>query len=278
MSDSESDSGDHKSDPDFEIKKVIGGKFYKKIHTFSVNQEMCMLADRRMTSIRQHSDQLRSLAREKIAASPTTIFRRREKVRMKALERCQLEIKSCSAMQLCYDGRVINSLDRYVFVGQLLDDQNKKCERIVGVKTFPKGTSVTGEILFSTIIDEVCGDTLNKVYSVMADTTAVNTGRVSGVNKRLADYFSLTIGHGIHTLECLFHVNEIYLSHVIRFIEGGKKGPRALEDGALLNIIKTIQKPVLNDLIPCDTVTILITKIAALHIKKGKNGRQQFPQ
>ncbi|CAK8680277.1 unnamed protein product [Clavelina lepadiformis] len=69
-----SNLGDCKSDPDFEIKKVIGEKFYKKIHMFSVNQEMCILADHRMTSIRQHSDQLGSLRRDKIAASPTTIF------------------------------------------------------------------------------------------------------------------------------------------------------------------------------------------------------------
>ena len=42
----------------------------------------------------------------------------------------------------------------------------------------------------------------------MADTTAINTGKKSGVNKRLQDYIMENVGHDIHTLECLFHVNE----------------------------------------------------------------------
>ena len=66
-----------------------------------------------MTSIRQQSDQLLAYGGAAIAASPSTIFRNREKIRMKALEQAEVQLKACSFMQLCYDGRVINKSDRY---------------------------------------------------------------------------------------------------------------------------------------------------------------------
>ena len=71
----------------------------------------------------------------------------------------------------------------------------------------------------------------------MADITALNTGKKSGINTRLVKYFNKTIGNDIHTLECLFHVIEIYLIHLISMIEGKKKGPEMMEGGALLNNI-----------------------------------------
>ena len=57
----------------------------------------------------------------------------------------------------------------------------------------------------------------------MSDTTALNTGKKSGINKRLLDFFYEHCGRPIHTSECLFHVNEIYMSHVIAKIEGEKE-------------------------------------------------------
>ena len=62
----------------------------------------------------------------------------------------------------------------------------------------------------------------------MADTAALNTGKISGVNKRLQDHVRSIAGHGIHELECLFHVNEVYLTHAITAVEGKKKGPGAM--------------------------------------------------
>ena len=43
--------------------------------------------------------------------------------------------------------------------------------------------------IFATIIYQICDGYINKIVSVMADTTAVNTGRKSGVNVRLENYF-----------------------------------------------------------------------------------------
>ena len=54
----------------------------------------------------------------------------------------------------------------------------------------------------------------------MAFTTALNCGKKSGINKRMVGYFNANVGHLIHTLECLFHVNEIYFTHAIAAAEG----------------------------------------------------------
>ena len=64
-------------DIEFELKKVTGGKGYSK-KLVSINDASCILADRRLTSIRQQSDQLlwMDTTNVKIAALPATVFRR----------------------------------------------------------------------------------------------------------------------------------------------------------------------------------------------------------
>ena len=42
-----------------------------------------------------------------------------------------------------------------------------------------------------------------------ADTTSLDSGKKSGVSKRLVDLFNENLGHDIHVLECVFHANEI---------------------------------------------------------------------
>ena len=71
------DSSKSSHDPEYTDCKMTstGGKNYTKARTFSVTEESCILADRRLTSIRQQSDQLLAVVgSEKIAASPSTIF------------------------------------------------------------------------------------------------------------------------------------------------------------------------------------------------------------
>ena len=101
----------------------------------------------------------------------------------------------------------------------------------------------------------------------MADTTALNTGKKSDVNTRLVKYFNETIGRDIHTLKCLFHVKEVYLSHIVSMINGRKKGLGMMEDGALLNNISAIQKPIAENLVPRKDLVIRVTNIAAVHLK-----------
>ena len=65
----------------------------------------------------------------------------------------------------------------------------------------------------------------------------------------------------------MFHVNEIYLSRVKSATEGKTKDPGAMQDGALLNIIKNIQKPRICNIVPRDESDIPITTMARLNTK-----------
>ena len=85
-----------------------------------------MLADRRMVSIRQQSDILKSSLGNEIAASPSTVYRQREKVRKRALAESENLLKTACAIQLCYDGCMVDKLDRYIFLGQFYSDADKK--------------------------------------------------------------------------------------------------------------------------------------------------------
>ena len=115
------DSSKSSHDPEYTDCKTTytGVKNFTKARTFSVTEESCILADRRLTSIRQQSDQLLSVVgSEEIAASPSTIFCKREQCRLKALRRCKADLNKADALQLCYDGKIIHKIDRYVFIGQ----------------------------------------------------------------------------------------------------------------------------------------------------------------
>ena len=203
-----------KRDSDYELEPVKGGKNYHKLRPFTINEKSCNLADRRLTSIRQQSDQLLSAFGDKIAASPTAVYRKRERFRMKALESCDDSLKKANAMQLCYDGKIINKMDRYVFLTQVIADHSSTGEHVVAVKSYSEGKFVTSEAVFNAMV-EVYRPYFNSIYSIMAVATALNSGKKSGINKRMFDYFNANVGHDIHTLECLFHVNEIYFTHVI---------------------------------------------------------------
>ena len=137
-------------------------------------------------------------------------------MRLKALTFSDVALATASALQLCYEGRVVDKIDRYVFLGQFVSDKNERCESFMLVKSLPELLSVTAAAIFNTITEEISNTCLQNIDSVMADTTAVNTGKKSGINTRLVEYSNKTIGHDIHTLECLFHVNEIYSTHVSR--------------------------------------------------------------
>ena len=143
---------------------VGGGKNYHKKKAFFITEESCILADRRMTSLRQQPDQLLSVVGpENIAASASTVHRHREKMRMKALQRSETLVASSNAIQLCYDGKIIDKIDRYVFVAQFVNVSDAKTEQVVGVKSFGKDQSVTAEALFNAISD-VCSGILHNTY------------------------------------------------------------------------------------------------------------------
>ena len=79
-------------DPSFMPRSITGGKNYtkKKKKKQSISTNSCPLADRRHISIRQQSDQILAFVGENIAASPTTVYGRREEARSMNQEFLQL--------------------------------------------------------------------------------------------------------------------------------------------------------------------------------------------
>ena len=169
------------------------------------------------------------------------------------------------AWQLCYAGKIIDGIYRYMFIGQCFDQE--KVSTPLPVKSFQKETSVTSAAVFNSIIEAIDKPLLSRVYSIMADTTAVNTGKKSSVNKRLEEYFKSIIGHQIHSLECLFHTNKIYFTHAKNFLEGKAKGPNAYKAGALINKSQKIPQPKPEDMKTRQECEISVTSIASNHLK-----------
>ena len=128
-------------------------------------------------------------------------------------------------------------------LAQYVVEAKSKGAAVIAVKTFAKKVSVTAEVVYFAIKGNVNGTVLNKVVSVMPDTTTLNIGKVSGIKKRLTDFYNKYHARNIHSLEYLFHINEIYLSHIIAKIEGRKKGPGTFQEGALMKHFADIQKP-----------------------------------
>jgi len=120
--------------------------------------------------------------------------------------------------------------------------------------------------VFSTVLSNVDEALLKKIYSVMADTTSMNTGKDRGINSRLAVYFDQKIGHGLHILECQFHVNEILLAHVVKYLEGKPTAPDRMEQDSVYNMIKSLKPGQASDLVHCND---LVTTSRAVMILKS---------
>ena len=141
-----------------------------------------------------------------------------------------MELASVNAWQLCYHGNIIDGMDRYVFIGQYPNINAEKITKVtspVSVKSFTKDISVPAEAVFKAIVKNIVRPLLDRVYSIMADTTALNTGKKIGVNERLQEYFKSDIGHEVHTIEHLFHVSEVYFTRAKQYVEGKVKRPHA---------------------------------------------------
>ena len=131
---------------------------------------------------RQQADQLIPENSENPGTSKSSIHCKRGKYRIESLKSAQLKDVTVDAWQLCNDGKIIDGIDRYLFIGQCFDQE--KVSTPLQVESFQKETSVTLAAVFNSIIEAIDKPLLSRVYSIMADTTAVNTGKKSGVNKR----------------------------------------------------------------------------------------------
>ena len=150
---------------------ATGGKHY--LPTKILTDSSCILADRRLTSIRQQSNQVTECVVTEIAALPSTIFCKRQKVRSNALSSVLKQLRSADALQLCYNGRfgTKEKVKRYVLPGQFTE--RSKAEKVISEILSPQDF-VTSEVLFDSIF-EVCGNPLQNVYFIMAHTaTGIN--------------------------------------------------------------------------------------------------------
>ena len=75
------------------------------------------------TSLRQQADHLTPKNFQNPGTSKSSIYRKREKYRIESLKSAQLDYVTVDAWQLCYDGKIIDGIDRYVFIGQCFDQE-----------------------------------------------------------------------------------------------------------------------------------------------------------
>ena len=106
----------------------------------NVTKRKCVLADRRGTSLRQQADQLTPEHFERAGTSKSSVHRKKEKYRLESLKAAESKLASVDAWQLCFDGKIINGIDRYVFVSQYLNTtiRETKITSPVHVKTLKK--------------------------------------------------------------------------------------------------------------------------------------------
>ena len=85
-------------------------------------------------------------------------------------------LAAAAALHLGYDGRTIEKIDRYVFVGQFVNAQLDPRDTVMLVSSISKTVSVTAEVVFNAITKQISNKTHQNVYFVMENTTALNTG------------------------------------------------------------------------------------------------------
>ena len=162
----------------------------------------------------------------------------------------------------------------FVFLGQFVNEENK-LKTLLLLKTLGRKIYDFSNYLYCCNRKNIWG-ALSKIYSVMSDTTALNTGKKSGINKHFDVFYRNHHYRGAYSLKCLLHVNKIYFTHVIAKVKGKTKRPIAVQDGAMIMHFKDIQKPDLNKIIGREILKVSISKIAALHlIEKAESQMEQ---
>ena len=178
-----------------------------------------------------------------VPSSKSTIHRKRIKCRDEHLIKMERAISEAKGpFQLMFDGKKIDGKERMVVVVQYVNEKGEKIQDFFRLKTFKSDESITGECLFDTMVEELFDNSfLRKVICSMSDTTAVNTGVKKGINTRLRCFFKKHIGRDLHTFECLLHVNELYLTHFIKFYESDTKAPNKMQHDSIYNLIEELE-------------------------------------
>ena len=201
-----------------------------------ISDNVCRLTDRRHISLRSTAEILNdaatNLGHSSECRSHMTVFRRKTERRTKALEDNVLAIEN-EFKQLLIDGKQVFGRER--FAGLLISALHK----VFGCfKTYRASESCNAEACTDMIINFI--PNASSLLSILADTTALNTGILGGIFRRLEIIFKRAFETDIITLECLFHIIELLLGKVIRCYDGETVSPTGLEEGAVQNRIETI--------------------------------------
>ena len=79
----------------------VGEKKSIKRKSLHLKDESCVRADKRMLSVRQQSDAILSVVgKDAVAASPSTVFQKRQKFRLTVLEKCEAALSSLKLYSL----------------------------------------------------------------------------------------------------------------------------------------------------------------------------------
>ena len=199
----------------------------------------CMVAgaDAKNVSVRAQAQQVNgtleavSLSSPKVSASK--VWRIREKYRQNAAVSENKNIKVSKSIQVGFDGKVINKMDRYVFNG-IYNSNGKRKDTLIKIKTFSR--SANARMVTEQII-EMDQEILKNVKVLIADTTSINTGCNSGVFKRVKQYFIENFNRDVHVVECLMHTIELLFKHFFLTIEGPSQSAKTLKANTVYNMI-----------------------------------------
>lgn len=237
VSESENDVvGDEDNDTSFK------GEAYDQGESL-VSPNVCKLTDRKNVSIRSTADILNdaaeSLHSPASKRSHMAVYRKKCKLRQESLQLGEEKIRD-KKLQCAIDGKKLFNRER--FAGLLVCRSGTYFSTF---RTFRVKESCNAPACCEIIIGSL--PQIHNLLSVIADTTSLNTGQKGGIFRRLEIYFKRTLGQDILVLECLFHINELLLGKVIGHYDGDTTSPNSLDENAVFNSIRNIDK---SDLTP----------------------------
>ena len=170
------------------------------------------------------------------------VHRQRVKDREERVKEVQALMKNTAKeVMLEFEGKKIFNIERLVVVAQFIDEEVNKCEEFVGLRSFLEDNSITSERVFDVLVDEMFSeDMLKKVEAMMSNTTSLNTGCRKGINICMKKWFKRHQNRDVHVFECQLHINELFLSHELRAVEGDTKAPNKMQAGSVYNLIEQL--------------------------------------
>ena len=224
---------DDETDADFHspsAKAVATSVQPKRQHIISPT--VSAVLDRTNTSIRKSAMILASVVNEagpstsSVVLSRSTVHRRRQLFRKESADK--IKANYCPAKSTVHwDGKLLpdvtgsgdDQIDRLPVLITSLDDRSTK---LLGVPKLPSGSGkAAADAVFQELVSWEC---LPDVIGMCFDTTASNTGRLSGACTLLEQ----SLGRDVLWLACRHHMFEVLLANAFNECFGPTTGPEIL--------------------------------------------------